>query len=246
LTLDLKRAEDLFDREEELRKLIGAIVRDDPLILILGLRRIGKTSLLRVGLNKLGYHSIVIDCRVFEGKTYVTYTDFIKALENSIDNVLPKTRRLVEFVREVRGISVQGFKIEFSVKEKPTLISLLETLNSYASNENTRFIVAFDEAQELIKLRGVRVLPAIAYTYDNLRNIVTILTGSQVGLLYRFLKRHDPSSPIYGRVRTEIRLENLSREKALEFLEEGFRQYGIKPSKHIIEEAVERLCGNIG
>ncbi len=41
-------------------------------------------------------------------------------------------------------------------------------------------------------------------------------------------------------------MENLSREKALEFLEEGFRQYGIKPPKHIIEEVVEKLGGNIG
>ena len=241
-----ERAEDLFDREEELGKLIKAIVRGDPLVLILGLRRTGKTSLLRVGLNKLNYPSIVVDCRVFEEKTYVTYADFVKALEDSIDKVLPKIKRLARFVKSIRGISVHGFKIEFSLKEKPTLIGLLEALNSYASSENTRFIVAFDEAQELIKLRGIKVLPAIAYTYDNLRNVTIILTGSQVGLLYRFLKLHDPSSPIYGRVRTEIRLENFSKEKALEFLEKGFRQYGIKPPKHIIEEAVEKLGGNIG
>ncbi len=38
---------DLFNREEELALLDNAARRGEPLILVLGIRRVGKTSLLR-------------------------------------------------------------------------------------------------------------------------------------------------------------------------------------------------------
>lgn len=42
---------DLFGRERELEWLLGALRSDVPLILLLGVRRVGKTSLLRVALR---------------------------------------------------------------------------------------------------------------------------------------------------------------------------------------------------
>lgn len=64
--------------------------------------------------------------------------------------------------------------------------------------------------------------------------------------MYRFLRVHDPNSPLYGRVRYEVHLGNLSRENAVNFLVKGFKQLGIKPPMNIIEEAINKLNEVIG
>ncbi|MFP3399611.1 MAG: ATP-binding protein, partial [Acidianus sp.] len=55
------RKEDLFDREKEVEEIINNIKR--PLLLISGVRRIGKTSVLLVSLNEAKENYILIDCR---------------------------------------------------------------------------------------------------------------------------------------------------------------------------------------
>ena len=242
------RIEDLYDRESELNELLEAMKRGDPLILILGLRRTGKTSLLYVSLNTIGYPHIIIDCRSFEDKTYISYSDFVHILEESVNKCVSRFTSLLKFLKSIRGVSIRGLRVEFSwsSKDRLSLVELFEALNEYAIKHGTRFILAFDEAQELIRLRGVRLLPTLSYAYDRLKGLTIILTGSQVGLLYKFLKVDDPASPLYGRIRTEIRLGNLSKEKSIGFLIEGFKQHGIILSRDVVERVISKLDGNIG
>lgn len=47
------RREDLYDFDEELDKFVKAL--DEPMVLISGLRRTGKTSLILTGLNVANY-----------------------------------------------------------------------------------------------------------------------------------------------------------------------------------------------
>jgi AAA+ ATPase superfamily predicted ATPase len=51
----------LIDREKELEQL--KVNMNRPLILVTGIRRIGKTSLLKVFLNELGTPLVPIDAR---------------------------------------------------------------------------------------------------------------------------------------------------------------------------------------
>jgi AAA+ ATPase superfamily predicted ATPase len=51
----------LIDREKELEQL--KVNMNRPLILVTGIRRIGKTSLLKVFLNELGTPLVLIDAR---------------------------------------------------------------------------------------------------------------------------------------------------------------------------------------
>ena len=59
-----KKKSDLFNRESEYKKL-EKDVQTGRIILLDGLRRIGKTSLLKVFLNENDYFNIMIDCRAF-------------------------------------------------------------------------------------------------------------------------------------------------------------------------------------
>jgi len=103
-----------------------------------------------------------------------------------------------------------------------------------------------DEAQELYKLKGGSFTPVLAWAYDNLDNVVFLLTGSKVGLMHRLLRLDDPESPLYGRYVHVIKLSPLPREKALEFLARGFAESGVVYSPRLLEAAVDHLDGVIG
>jgi len=80
-----KKKSDLFNRESEYRKL-EKDVQTGRIILLDGLRRIGKTSLLKVFLNENDYFNIMIDCRAFEKIIELTRENlkqlFLKQLTN--------------------------------------------------------------------------------------------------------------------------------------------------------------------
>lgn len=59
-----ERIEELFDREEEIKLLTNAVAT--PLTLLLGVRRVGKTSLLKSFLNSLEVPYIYLDLRALE------------------------------------------------------------------------------------------------------------------------------------------------------------------------------------
>jgi len=235
---------DLYNREEEL-KLFGESIRNcSPLIVLLGSRRTGKTSLLLVGLNEYGDIYSVIDCRVFEEKINITYREFIEVFTKSLRTLIRRAEGISRYFSRIRGVRVAGFEVEFKTSPNDIhLVNVFEKINEWGEENNKCVVVAFDEAQELSKLRGVRLLPLIAYIYDNLRHISLIFTGSQIGLLYRFLRIKDPSSPLYGRAMFEIRLNNFTYEQSLDFLIRGFKEHGIEPDIKILEYAVKAFNG---
>ncbi|WP_229709776.1 AAA family ATPase [Vulcanisaeta souniana] len=93
---------------------------------------------------------------------------------------------------------------------------------------------------------GLNIPMLLAYIYDNLDNIVSMLTNSQVGMVYDTLRLNDPKSPLYGRAIMEIKLRRLMDEEYMDFLRSGFRQYGIYVEDYVLRTAVNRLDGIIG
>ncbi|MEM3590057.1 MAG: hypothetical protein QXN33_03565 [Candidatus Bathyarchaeia archaeon] len=49
------------------------------------------------------------------------------------------------------------------------------------------------------------------------------MTGSQIGLLHRFLRIGDPGAPLYERAIDAITLGNFTEEQSIGFLTEGFK-----------------------
>jgi AAA+ ATPase superfamily predicted ATPase len=240
---------ELFNRAKELTDLEFYVKSGSPLILCLGVRRIGKTSLLKVFLNENNYPHIYINARKLSEYQYSIlglYKLFSEAL-----NQMRISSKLVDYLKSLSGIKISalgtGFNIEFDWRRRsPSLTSLLERLNEYASERNTYFLIVIDEVQELRFLRGHNKLDfrqIMAYCYDNLRYIKFVLSGSEVGLLYDFLEFDNYASPLYGRVRDEIVLSRFSKEDSIRFLEIGFNEVGMYPPKTILEEVVNVLNG---
>lgn len=231
----------LFDREDELSRIIDYVSRlNVPITIVLGLRRVGKSSLILVALKELNMPAIYIDLRKFEEHQYLSYRDFILELQRNINELTGRFPKLINFLKGISGVSIMGNQVLFSWKSsaRASLAQLLDALNDWASDG---VIIVLDEAQELIKARGFNILPTLAYAYDNLRRIRFIVSGSKMGLLYRFLKIKDPGSPLFGRAMGTIELTPFTREQAIEFLRRGFSELNIEFRDY--DEVYGRLGG---
>jgi AAA+ ATPase superfamily predicted ATPase len=245
-----ERREELYDFEKELEELKKG-VRGCPLTVLVGMRRTGKTSLLKVALSELGNPYVYLDTRLSANPTYRDFMNIVReSLESFVRRYAPLRRRVAEVLRGVRGLSITlsppsvdvvwrgGGRLEFS--------QLLTALNVVGSELGEPVIIAFDEAQELRKVGWVSFTRLFAYAYDNLENVRIVLTGSEVGLLLKFLGVDRRESPLYGRYVHVVTTRRLSFEESVDFLIKGFEEAGITIPHQIIEDAAKTFGGIVG
>jgi len=223
---------ELFGRDREVEELKRAAER--PLVVLTGIRRIGKTSVLKVALKEMNRPSILIDARGL-GPNYGK-REFYGLLAQAIRPSLP---RLADLLRSVRGVKVLGMEVVLVWKREGglSLVELFDRLNE------RKAIIAVDEAQKLRGPLSTEIKNAMAHAYDYDRNLTFILTGSEVGLLWEFLGTEDPESPLYGRYIQEITLERFTEDQSVDFLRRGFEEVGRSPDEELIRKAVEWLDG---
>jgi len=225
---------DLFNREGELEFLDDAVERGDSLILVLGIRRIGKTSLLKSFLEN--WTGVYIDMR-----GVLRIADLYERISEGLSFGI---RRLKRYLESIRGVRVLGLEVEVKWKGRDSisLLGLLEELNRYGE----RIVVIFDEVQWIRPPILMEVKSSIAYAYDNLENISIILSGSEIGLLRNFVGVDNSNSPLYGRYFLELMVERFSKDLSIEFLKKGFNELNVNVDGSVIEEAVDLFDGIVG
>ncbi len=243
------RREDLFGRDNELNSIVNFIKGRSRFLIIYGVRRIGKTSVLRVALNEANVPYCYIDARMLEGD--FTKRRLYQLMSTCLTELSTKwhLKSIIRSIsRVIKGISVFGSGVEFNVEIDWRSVYLTDLLGAL-SRSLDQLIVSIDEAQLLRMLRGfgkVDFMQILAYVYDNLSNIKVILTGSEVGLLHDFLGLDDPRSPLYGRFVEELTINPFNRDSSIQFLVMGFRQYGIEVEMNEILNVVDKLDGIVG
>ncbi len=225
-----RRKEEFFNMVEEVEELKKGL-KVSKLVVVSGLRRYGKTSLILTTLNDINVEYVFLDCRLLP-TGMISADDVLLILEKELSSK-SWFRRLAE---AIDGVEVGGFGVRFRRRDFNTLVKILEALEGR--------VVVFDEVQELRRSR-YRFDYLLAYLYDH-TNVRMIVSGSQVGLMYRFLRVDDPSAPLYGRPFYHIKLKPLTKDKARTFLIEGFKQEGLEPPSDVIEEALNLFNGVIG
>jgi len=239
--------EELYDREAELGALSGFAKTGSPLMVLLGIRRIGKTSVLRVFLNEVDLPHIYIDARVFEEQGF--RKDLLyKIVSAELNKLRGRWATVLEYLRALEGIEIGPTTVRLNWREKKlTIIDVFEKLDEWARDNGRTLIVAIDEAQLLRYLRGgkgrIDFTKILSYCYDNLRNTKFIVTGSEMGVLSDFLGFDNPGSWLYGRIRDELVVSRFDRDKSIDFLEKGFTECGKKPPRSVVEEIVDRVDG---
>lgn len=235
------RRDELYDREEELSILEGSLKKGVPFIVLLGIRRLGKSSLLNVSLGEVPVKSVKIDARkVYSAFGSVPGSALAKLILEGYIKTSPR-ERVKDALKGIKGVRLAGVGLEIRVDSGVNLFKILERIDAMGE----RFVIAIDEAQYLRFSRS-RYAELIAWAVDELQNIGFILTGSEVGLLEDFLRLHDPESALFGRANVEVKLRRFERRQSLDFLRRGFEEIEIDVSEHEIEEAVDELDGIVG
>lgn len=241
------KPEELFNREKELRELEN-VVEKDRIIILDGLRRIGKTSLLKVFFHETDHFNTFIDCRNFIKGNTIDSEEFDNAIFEEIRKEI-KSTAFRKILSSISGVSIGGIEVNFEKSmNSRNLGTVLNEIDKALQGKNKKFIIAFDEAQYLrfYGRGGKDFLYLMAYVYDNLKNIVFVLTGSEVGMLFDFLKLDDPDQPLYGRYVTEISLNRFKREQSLEYLKKGLLEIGVESTIEDCSKIVGELDGIVG
>lgn len=228
MLFDLKPKEkmgDFFNCKDELNSFVDYLTKKSSrMIIIKGLRRTGKSSLLRVGLKKAKAKFVLIDAREL---TSLSRKSFEIKLFEELRTIKGLHFSLLE---KIKGIEA-GLRISF--KNEETLWHLLKNMD---------IVIAVDEVQ---MLRGSGVETFFAAVYDN-TSCKIVLTGSEVGVLDAFLGKDDPKAPLFGRTYNEIKMHSLIPEKSKEFLMLGFKEAKKIIPEVVMHEALKELNGIVG
>ncbi len=237
---------DLFMRDKELKELSKL---DVPLTLVLGPRRLGKTSLLKVFIHETNIPFIFTDCRSLV-ITGTSVNNYHQLMINQLNNLAKKRNSVINFLKKVKGLNLFGVELELdSTKKDSFLVETFNALNDWALENKKKLYLIFDEAQLLRNFKrkgGLDFNELFSYIYDNLQGLRIILTGSEVGILEEFIGLESSSSPLYGRYVKKLYLSRFKKEESEEFLKIGFKQIGTNVSKRAISEAVDVLDGIVG
>ena len=226
-----EKRKDLFNYTQEYNHLIKNIKdKKTPITVITGLRRTGKTSLMKVAYNQTRTKKIYLDAREL-GKN-------MNEVSRNILIELTKDDYLSRILGRISAVEISHFPVSLKIELTKNEKRLLDVLSQ--AGEITIFI---DEVQ---KLKSIGFDNFISYVYDNLPNVKFILSGSEIGLLDKFLGRESSKTALYGRAIDIIHLHPLTEEKSVEFLERGFKEIGRKFEKEKLKEVVYRLDGIIG
>ena len=245
------KREDLYDREDELEEIFKALDLDERFITIYGIRRVGKSSLLRVALREANVLHAIIDVKgvYFEHKS-VSRIHLYREIANYFTRNLNFFNRLgfkiKDFFGRLKGFHVSEFGVEVEAIPQISFTDLLERINDWCEKRGLRFVLAFDEAQYLRFSGNVRYDGVFAWCTDNLPNITIIVTGSEIGVLREFLRVNDPKAPLFGRYMREIYVKRFTREQGIDFLIQGFKELGKEVKLEEIEDVIETFDGIVG
>ncbi|AWR95277.1 AAA family ATPase [Acidianus brierleyi] len=255
-----------FDREEEIKALNELISRNQPTA-VLGIRRIGKTSIILNVLKNQNIPKIYINVEDFiEGKSIdiiglFSYfsssllSEAIKFMEprKRIPIVLKeKGEEAIKTLREILGYIKINFNINLGKVEifldstkkggiKESLKELLDLPQEISENINKKILIVLDEFQYL-KL-GEQNFPGLFHSlrskWQFQNNVEYVISGSAVGMLENIFKKNQPFYQFFF----PIYIKPFCKDKSEEFLSEGFQDEGKTFLEDGIKKAVEYLDG---
>lgn len=236
-----KRA-DLFGVEFTLQQLVQHL--HDPstrMVVIKGLRRTGKTSLLNVALEESKCNYVKIDVR--DGPFYHR-EEFFRFLIERIREKIGESflEKLMKSISSIK-LSYDKFSASVILSKEENFMLFFRALNQQLQKQKKQFILALDEVQLLKDIKFDYLLASI---FDNYGQITLVLTGSEVGLLDQFIGKGDYAAPLYGRAHAKVELKRLKEEEVMQFLTVGFTQINKKISLEEMKEVVENFDGIMG
>jgi AAA+ ATPase superfamily predicted ATPase len=223
-----------FNHKEAVKRL-KEVVDKGTFSIVLGARRVGKTSVVKTFLKHYSYKYLYFDLSPYIGQNAVSFQALTPTEIGFNEKELASEAQLNISIVSLR---IREAKITGDVFQS-NLISLLRDLNS----KYKKFIIVFDEAQVLAFLKGINVRGLIQLIHNNYSNISVILTGSMPGLLEKVISPTTAAEPSFARYFEKIYIPRWTKEETIDFLKNGFLKNGIRADEIELEEVYEELSG---
>ncbi len=195
----------------------------------MGVRRVGKTSLLNIVYNESKNLKLWLDGRIVSDPKKELFAAIYEIVKIGKPRIFGK----------IESLNVSAFGVGFDIKlGSESHVEIEKKLKAAG-----QIYVFIDEAQRMnVKdLAGV-----LSYFYDRFPQISFIISGSEIGLVEGIIGQSDAEHPLYGREITKVTLERLDRNRSMDYLGRGFQQLGFRIGEAEIEKAVAELDGLIG
>lgn len=223
------RKEDFFNYDYEYGQVKKALERGERIIAVVGVRRVGKTSLLNLIYNETSSIKLWLDGRIVTNPK----KDIFAAIYETAKAGKPK------IFGKIESLNLSAFGVGLGVK----LASESQAEIEKKIRGSGHICVFIDEAQRM----DVKDLAdVLSYFYDRFSRVSFIISGSEVGLVEEILGETDAEHPLYGREIVKVPIGRLDRNRATDYLKKGFAQLRLEASEKDIEEAVDELDGLIG
>ncbi|WP_456396130.1 AAA family ATPase [Thermococcus sp.] len=222
--------------KKAVESVLSAVLRGNTTVL-LGPRRVGKTSVVSVVAEKLrrrrGHHYVYFNFSRFIGSKAISIAD-IEPKRTSLKMITTSKSYAISF----RGISVEVRKTsigEFS-RDFSALVRVL--------SQNAKLgVLIFDEAQVLARLKNIDFRGLLQEITDSYPNISLVFTGSMPGMLVEYLNP-GAEKPNFMRSAEVFTLPRWNAREGRDYLLAGFKSYGMAVTNELeLLRAVEELGG---
>lgn len=227
----LKPLESVFNFYKE-KKRIAYLVTNGEWFTVSGLRRTGKTTLVRSVCNELDVIPVYINIwgiREEEKESLV--------MEKIVHEIKRKLRKykLKDLLSRVEKLSFLGVSIEIRAQNQ---IRLEQAIKEIVRKK--RVVIILDEIQEM---KGEEpFFKFLAALHDETAPYLsTVFLGSIISL--KEMLEASYAKPLHGRLGEEIVLSPLRDYESRLMLRKGFEQCGVSVNEEIIREASYRLGG---
>lgn len=259
-----KPIDEPFDRESEINELSNMIKRGQPTAVI-GVRRIGKTSIILKTLKDIEIPNVYISTedfiegKSFDLKSFLSYYSslLITSVVNYVDpkRKIPKIvkykgKEIFDRLRELLGYLKLSFNINFAEIEvflkdegsKASIPEIIDFPQRLAEEFKVNTVIVIDEFQYLRlamqNFPGLFHLIRSKWQFHN--NISYVISGSSVGLLEGILS--NKKEPFY-QFFYPIYVKQFDEETSINFLKEGFKEERKEFEIDGIYSAVKELDG---
>jgi len=223
------RKADFFNYDYEYGQVKKALQRNEKIIAVVGVRRVGKTSLLNLVYNETKNLKLWLDGRIVTDPKKEIFAAIYETAQTGKPKIFGK----------IESLNVSAFGVGFDIKLGSESQSEIERKIRSAG----QICVFIDEAQ---RMKVKDLADVLSYFYDRFPGVSFIISGSEIGLVEEILGESDAEHPLYGRNVTRVAMERLEKNRSMEYLKKGFEQLGLKLDEAEIEDAVAELDGLIG
>ncbi len=243
----IAKGEQFFNRETELKRLVGNI-KNGVHTLLMAPRRYGKTSLAKTALRQTGFPFAEMDLFVAMSdidvgeKIILAVTELIQQVSSEPEQWFNSLRDFFNQSHKKWTIGIKGLKLELIPDNPKTvaqnILDALEALEHILKKKKSKGVLYFDEFQEILTTEtGQSIEGAIRHFAQECEQVIFIFSGSDRKMLKKIF--NDRTRPLFS-LCDEIKLHRIPASYYVDYLKKVSQEtYGQALDDKVIQEILE-------